>query len=144
MVEPMYYNAIWPALVLRIIVSIIVNALSKHLLVQSQRDTRKRGEMSSKLTIKTIEQRPGLLEPLLKKVAGLKAWNELKLKKSKDTRSIENFNLFNTHSVRNICIQSFSGPDFPTFGLNTDQKNFEYGQFSHSDYYQIWHLTGDW
>ena len=51
------------------------------MLVQSQRDTRKRGEMSSKLTIKTIEQRPCLLEPLLKKVAGFKAWNELKLKK---------------------------------------------------------------
>ena len=81
MVEPMYNNAIWPALVLRIIVSIIVNAPSKQLLVQSQRDTRKRGELSSKLTIKTIEQRPALLEPLFKKVAGLKAWNKLKLKK---------------------------------------------------------------
>ena len=29
-----------------------------------------------------------------------------------------------------IRIRSFSGPYFPEFGLNTDQKNSEYGHFS--------------
>ena len=36
------------------------------------------------------------------------------------------------HCVKSVRIRSFSGPYFPAFGLNTDQKNFEYGQFSRS------------
>ena len=30
------------------------------------------------------------------------------------------------------CVKSFSGPYFLAFGLNTDQKNSKYGQFSRS------------
>ena len=37
------------------------------------------------------------------------------------------------HSVKSVRIRSFSGPCFPTFGLNTDHKNSEYGLFSRSD-----------
>ena len=36
------------------------------------------------------------------------------------------------HCVKSIHIWSFSGPYFPAFGLNTDQKNSEYGHFSRS------------
>ena len=36
------------------------------------------------------------------------------------------------HCVKSVRIRSFSGLYFPTFGLNTDQKNFEYGHFSRS------------
>ena len=36
---------------------------------------------------------------------------------------------FDSHSVKNVGIRSFSGPYFPAFGLNTDQKNSEYGNF---------------
>ena len=39
------------------------------------------------------------------------------------------------HCVKSMRIRSFFGPYFPAFGLNTDQKNFEYGHFSRSD---IW------
>ena len=35
------------------------------------------------------------------------------------------------HYVKRI--RSFSGPYFLAFGLNTDQKNSEYGHFSRSD-----------
>ena len=35
------------------------------------------------------------------------------------------------HCVKSVT-QSFSGPYFPAFGLNTDQKNSEYGHFSRS------------
>ena len=34
--------------------------------------------------------------------------------------------------MKNVCIQSYSGPYFPVFGLNTDQNNSEYGHFLHS------------
>ena len=34
--------------------------------------------------------------------------------------------------VKNVGIWSFSGPYFLAFGLNTDQKNYEYGHFSRS------------
>ena len=34
--------------------------------------------------------------------------------------------------MKSICIRSFFGPYFPTFGLNTDQKNLEYGHVSRS------------
>ena len=34
------------------------------------------------------------------------------------------------HYVKGVHFQSFSGPYFPAFGLHTDQKNSEYGQFS--------------
>ena len=34
--------------------------------------------------------------------------------------------------VKSVGIWSFSGPHFPAFGLNTDQKNSEYGHFSSS------------
>ena len=36
------------------------------------------------------------------------------------------------HYVKSVRIRSFSGPYFPAFGLNTDQKNAEYGNFSRS------------
>ena len=36
------------------------------------------------------------------------------------------------HCVRSVRIWSFSGPYFPAFGLNTDQKNSEYEHFSRS------------
>ena len=35
--------------------------------------------------------------------------------------------------VKSVRIRSFYGPYFPTFGLNTDQKNSKYGHFSRSD-----------
>ena len=40
-----------------------------------------------------------------------------------------------TQTLREKCPYSliFSGPYFPTFGLNSDQKNSEYGRFSDSD-----------
>ena len=37
------------------------------------------------------------------------------------------------HCVKSVPIRSFSGPYFPAFGPNTDQKNSEYGKFSPSD-----------
>ena len=36
---------------------------------------------------------------------------------------------FCVHCVKSVRIQSFSGLYFPTFGLNMDQENSEYGQF---------------
>ena len=38
------------------------------------------------------------------------------------------------------CIWSFSGPYFPSFGLNMDQKNSKYGHFSHSCNLNFWIL----
>ena len=38
------------------------------------------------------------------------------------------------HCIKIVRIRSFLGPYFPAFGLNTDQKNFEYGHFSRSVY----------
>ena len=35
-----------------------------------------------------------------------------------------------SHCVISVRIRSFSGPYFSAFGLNTDQKNSEYGHFS--------------
>ena len=37
------------------------------------------------------------------------------------------------HCVKSVRIRSFTGPYFPTFGLNTEQKNSEYGHFPHSE-----------
>ena len=37
------------------------------------------------------------------------------------------------YCLKSVRIRSFSGPYFPAFGLNTDQKNCKYGHFSHSD-----------
>ena len=34
--------------------------------------------------------------------------------------------------MKSACIRSFSGLYFPTFGLNTDQKNSDYGHFPRS------------
>ena len=34
--------------------------------------------------------------------------------------------------MRGVRIRSFSGPYFPVFRLNTDQKNSKYGHFSGS------------
>ena len=34
------------------------------------------------------------------------------------------------HCVKSVHVQSYSGPYFPAFGLNTDQNNSEYGHFS--------------
>ena len=36
-----------------------------------------------------------------------------------------------SHCVKSVRIRRFSGPYFPAFGLNTDQKNSEYGHFDH-------------
>ena len=36
------------------------------------------------------------------------------------------------HCVKSVGIWSFSGPHFPALGLNTDQKNPNYGHFSRS------------
>ena len=41
-----------------------------------------------------------------------------------------------THCVKSVRIRSFPGWYFPTFGLNTDQKNFEYEHFSRSNNFQ--------
>ena len=38
-----------------------------------------------------------------------------------------------THCVKSVRIRSFPGRYFPTFGLNTDQKNSEYEHFSRSN-----------
>ena len=35
------------------------------------------------------------------------------------------------HCVKSFRNRSYSGPYFPAFGLNTEQNNCEYGQFSH-------------
>ena len=43
--------------------------------------------------------------------------------------------LFN-HCVKSVRIQSFSGPYFPAFGLNMDQKNSEYRNILRSEYYR--------
>ena len=37
-----------------------------------------------------------------------------------------------SNCVKSVCILSFSGSHFPAFRQNTNQKNFKYGQFSHS------------
>ena len=42
--------------------------------------------------------------------------------------------------VKSVRIWSFSGPYFPAFGLNTDQKNSEYGQFLLSGMFLLWCL----
>ena len=39
----------------------------------------------------------------------------------------------NRHCVKSVRIRSYSGPYFPAFGINTDQNNFEYEHFLHSD-----------
>ena len=52
------------------------------------------------------------------------------------------------HCVKRVRIQSFSGPYFPAFPgpysvrmrENTDQKNFQYGHFTHSDYLNTFNL----
>ena len=44
----------------------------------------------------------------------------------------------NQHCVKSVRISSFSVPYFPTFGLNKDQKNSEYGHFSHSANITVW------
>ena len=44
------------------------------------------------------------------------------------------FHIEINHSIcKSVCIWSFSGPNFPVFGLNTDQQNSEYGRFSKSN-----------
>ena len=40
------------------------------------------------------------------------------------------FSLVSDHYVKSVRIRNFPGPYFPAFGLNTDQKNSEYGHFS--------------
>ena len=40
--------------------------------------------------------------------------------------------LANAHCVKSVRIRSFTGPYFPGFGLNTDQKKAEYEHFSRS------------
>ena len=46
--------------------------------------------------------------------------------------------LSSSHCVKSVHIRSFSGPYFPAFGLNTDQKNSEYGHFSHIVFYLVY------
>ena len=41
------------------------------------------------------------------------------------------------HCVKSVRMWSFSGLYFPAFGLNADQKNFEYGHFSRSVHVRI-------
>ena len=41
------------------------------------------------------------------------------------------------HCVKIVRIRCFFGPHFPAFGLNTDQKNSEYGHFSRSTTFEI-------
>ena len=42
------------------------------------------------------------------------------------------FHFGQSHCVKIVRIQSYSGPYFPEFGLNTDQNNSKYGHFSRS------------
>ena len=42
------------------------------------------------------------------------------------------FQYSNVLEMKSLSIWSFSGSYFPTFGLNTDQENSEYGHFSRS------------
>ena len=37
------------------------------------------------------------------------------------------------HRVQSVRIRSYSGPQSPAFGLNTNQNNSEYEHFSRSD-----------
>ena len=46
------------------------------------------------------------------------------------------------HYVKSVRIFSFSGTYFPAFVLNMDQKNSEYGHFSHSVQYLALHPIG--
>ena len=39
----------------------------------------------------------------------------------------------NIHCMKIFRIRNFSGQYFPAFGLNTDEKNAEYGHFLHGD-----------
>ena len=39
------------------------------------------------------------------------------------------------HCVKSARVWSFCGSYFPAFGMNTDQKNSEYGHFSRSDHF---------
>ena len=39
------------------------------------------------------------------------------------------------HCVKSARVRSFCGSYFPAFGMNTDQKNSEYGHFSRSDHF---------
>ena len=43
--------------------------------------------------------------------------------------------------MKSVRIRGFSGPYFPEFGLNTDQKNSEYGNFSRSGYHAKYYLN---
>ena len=39
------------------------------------------------------------------------------------------------HWVKSARVRSFCGSYFPAFGMNTDQRNSEYGHFSRSDHF---------
>ena len=41
------------------------------------------------------------------------------------------------HCLKSVRIQSYSGPHFPAFGLNTNQNNSEHGHFSRSGAHDI-------
>ena len=41
------------------------------------------------------------------------------------------------HCVKSVRIRSYSGPDFPAFGLKTDQNNSKYGHFKRSVFFSI-------
>ena len=42
----------------------------------------------------------------------------------------------NIHCVNSVRLRSYSLPYYPAFGLNTDQKNPEYGHLSRSDSFE--------
>ena len=48
------------------------------------------------------------------------------------------------HCVESVRIWSYSGPYLPTFGLNTDQNNFEHGHFSCSEKYSSVRMNTSW
>ena len=49
------------------------------------------------------------------------------------------------HCVKTIQIRSYSGPYFPSFRLNTDQNNSEYGYFLRSEILiKIKYSTDSW
>ena len=41
------------------------------------------------------------------------------------------------HCMKSVCIRSYSGSYFPTFGLNRDENNSEYGHFSRSAWNRV-------
>ena len=49
----------------------------------------------------------------------------------------------NIHCVNSVRIRSYSVPYYPAFGLNTDQKNLEYGHLSRIDSFETKNFSGN-